>query len=301
MTKKIIKADVTIGVHPNNHSLFVLRRTGILENILKEHNATVAWVDYIEGAKTPQRLATGEIDFGGTGATPPLTAQATDIDIVYVAVSNPRPASGALVVRKESPIQSVAELKGLRIALTEGSWHTSFLANALDKEGLLYKEVVRVDLANEGANALLAGEVDAWIGNDPQLTELENKGLVRTLVSLDTYISHRSVWFANRSFATSKPQILESVVEALQQADLWIQENTREAAELFARDLPNWPSVDSWEAALRRRPWGLQPITEEFIAEQQRAADLLARQNILPKKIVVSDAVLPNAAEIGGK
>ncbi|MED1471812.1 aliphatic sulfonate ABC transporter substrate-binding protein [Bacillus salipaludis] len=301
MTNNIIKADVTIGVHPNNHSLFVLRRTGILENILKEHHATVAWVDYLEGAKTPQRIAAGEIDFGGTGSTPPLTAQATDIDIVYVAVSNPRPASGALVVRKESPVQSAAELKGSRIALTEGSWHTSFLATALDKEGLLYNDVVRVNLANEGGNSLLAEEVDAWIGNDPQLTELQNKGLVRTLVSLDSHISHRSVWFASRSFATSKPQILGAVAEALQKADIWIQENTREAAELFARDLPNWPSVDSWEAALRRRPWGLQPITKEFIAEQQRTADLLTRQNILPKNIVVSDAVLPDVVEIGGK
>ncbi|MGV2805937.1 aliphatic sulfonates ABC transporter substrate-binding protein, partial [Clostridium perfringens] len=92
------KADVTIGVHPNNHSLFVLRRLGFLEEILKDHNASVAGVDYTDGAKTPLRIASGEIDFGGTGSTPPLTAQASDIDIVYVAVSLPRTASGALVV-----------------------------------------------------------------------------------------------------------------------------------------------------------------------------------------------------------
>ena len=87
---------------------------------------------------------------------------------MYVAVSNPRTASGALVVRKATPVQSVADLKGLRIALSEGSWHTSFLATALDKEGLLYDDVARVDIGNDGANALLAGKVEAWVGNDPR-------------------------------------------------------------------------------------------------------------------------------------
>ena len=135
-------------------------------------------------------------------------------------------------------MQSVADLKGLPIALSEGSWHTSFLATALDKAGLLYDGVARADIGNEGAKALLAGEVEAWVGNDPQLTELHNKGLVRTLVPLESHISHRSVWFASRDFATSQPQLLKAVVEALQQADQWIQDNTREAAELLPGTCP---------------------------------------------------------------
>ncbi|MFJ7855959.1 aliphatic sulfonate ABC transporter substrate-binding protein [Peribacillus frigoritolerans] len=297
--KNQVKADVTIGVHPNNHSLFVLRRKGFLESLLAEHNENVEWVDYLEGAKTPERIASGQIDVGGTGSTPPLMAQANDIDIVYLGTSNGRPASGALVVRTDSTIKSLQELKGKRITFTQGSWHTSFLATALDKAGLKYEDVIHVE-AEHGGQALLEEQAEAWIANDPQLSELENKGLVRVLVPLDEFISHRSVWFTSRQFATKKPQTFKKVIQALQKTDEWIQANPREAAQLFAKDLPDWPSVDTWESALRRRPWGVQPITKEFIEEQQRTADLLARQNLLPKAIIVDDAVLESYQQVIG-
>ncbi|MGG3799952.1 aliphatic sulfonate ABC transporter substrate-binding protein [Metabacillus fastidiosus] len=293
-----IQNEVKIGVHPNNHSLFVLRRTGILENILEKLDATVKWIDYENGASTAQRIAVEEIDFGGTGATPPLIGQASGIDLVYVAVSEPRPESGALVVLTDSSVTSVADLKGRRVALTEGSWHTSFLATALDEVGLLYEDVERVDGGDE---ALVAGEADAWIGNDPQLAELQKKGVVRTILPVNPYISHRSVWFASRSFATNNPEILDAVVDALQHSDAWVQENPREAAELIARDLPNWPSADVWEDVLKRRPWGLKPVTQDFISEQQRVADLLAHQSLLPQPIKVADAVLSPTAALGGQ
>ncbi|MDR7079307.1 ABC-type nitrate/sulfonate/bicarbonate transport system substrate-binding protein [Neobacillus niacini] len=192
-------------------------------------------------------------------------------------------------------------MKGRRVALSEGSWQTSFLASALEESNLQYKDVERVNLSVRGDEALVAGEVDAWIGNDPHLAALQRKGVVRTIVPVNPYISHRSVWFASRSFATNKPEILDAIVKALQRSDLWLKENPREAAELFARDLPNWPSVDSWEAALRRRPWGLQPVTQEFVLEQQRVADLLARQGLLPRTIKVEDAVLSPTAALGGR
>lgn len=295
ITQNVVK----IGVHPNNHSLFVLRRTGILESILKEHDATVAWVDYLDGARTPQRLASGEIDFGGTGATPPLTGQASGIDLVYVAISEPRPASGALVVRSDSPVNSVADLKGRRVALGEGSWQTSFLISALDQHGLAYDDVERVDLGQDGGKALIAGEIEAWVGNDPHLAALQRDGAVRVLVPVDRFISHRSVWFASRDFAANRSEILDAVVSALQRADAWIQENPREAAEFFARDLPDWPSAEIWEDALIRRPWGLRPVGQEFVSEQQRVADLLARQGVLPRPINVADAVLSPTAALG--
>ena len=294
---KIRSADVKIGVHPNNHSLFLLRRTGVLESILEKQGATVAWVDYEDGARTPQRLASGEIDFGGTGSTPPLTGQASGIDLVYVAVSDPRPESGALVVRHDSPVASISDLKGRRVALGEGSWQTSFLAAALHQYGLAYNDVDRINLGRGGDQALLAGEVEAWIGNDPQLTALQREGAVRVLLPVGPYISHRSVWFASRDFATKRPEILDAIVTALQRTDSWVKERPREAAEIFARDLPEWPSVEAWEAALRRRPWGLRPVSEDFVSEQQRVADLLASQGLLPRAIKVAEAVLsPTAA-----
>jgi sulfonate transport system substrate-binding protein len=113
-------------------------------------------------------------------------------------------------------------------------------------------------------------------------------------------ISNRSVWWARRDFATRAPELLDDVVIALQRSDAWIAEHPREAAELFARDVPGSPDVDAWETALRRRPWGPRPVSDEFVAEQQRAADLFARQGIIPRAITVVDAVLAPTPALAG-
>jgi sulfonate transport system substrate-binding protein len=292
------RATVTVGVHPSNTSLFVLRRNGILEELLDDRGATVRWVDYEDGRRTAELLGAGEIDFGGTGNTPPLQAQADGLDVVYVAVSEPRPAHGVLVVHADSPIRTVADLRGRRVALAEGSYQTTLLAFALDQVGLGYDDVVRVPAPQgEGRRLFEAREVDAWVGGDPELAEAQRAGDLRELVDTAAVHSNRSVWFARRAFAEGRPELLDAVVTALQQSDAWIEAHAREAAQVFARDVPGSPSVDSWEAALRRRPWGPRPVSEDFVAEQQRAADLLARHGILSRQIVVADAVpAPTAA-----
>lgn len=285
-----------VGVHPSNTSLFILRRRGILEPLAAEHDTHVLWVEYDDGRRTVDLLAGGEIDVGGTGSTPPVRAQSEGVDIVYVATSEPRPAHGVLLVRAYSPIQTVADLQGRTVALAEGSYQTALLATALDQAGLVYDDVKRLDVpAGEGKRAFLAGEVDAWVGGDPELAGVQAAGGVRQLVDTATVITNRSVWFARRDFATETPELLDAVLTALHRTDAWIAEHPREAAELFARDVAGSPDVDTWETALRRRPWGPQAVSEDFVAEQQRAADLFARQGIIPRAITVADAVLPAA------
>src|SRR5690349_13354326 len=110
-------AEIRVGVHPSNPSLFALRRKGILEQRLAPLEATVEWVDYPSGLTTLELIADGAIDVSGTGATPPITSQADGVDVVYIAASDPRPAHGKLVVRKDDQaVQSVADLKGRRVA-----------------------------------------------------------------------------------------------------------------------------------------------------------------------------------------
>jgi sulfonate transport system substrate-binding protein len=291
-------AVVAVGVHPSNTSLFVLRRNGILEELLEPFGAEVRWVDYEDGRQTVDLFAAGQIDLGGTGNTPPLRAQAEGIDVVYVAVSDPRPAHGVLVVRQESPIRTVADLRGRRVALAEGSYQTTLLAFALDRAGLAYGDVETVSVTQaEGRRLFDSGEVDAWVGGDPELADAQAAGGVRELVDTASVHSNRSVWFAQRALAEERPDLLDAVVTALQRSDAWIAEHPREAAAIFAAEVAGSPGVDVWEQALRRRPWGPRPVSDDFVAEQQAAADLFARQGLLPSAITVAEAVVaPTAA-----
>jgi len=299
--------QIRVGVHPSNPSLFALRRKGILEGLLEPLDATVEWVDYPSGLETLALIAGDRIDVSGTGATPPLTLQADGVDVVYVAASDPRPAHGKLVVRKDDDaIASVADLKGKRVALAHGSYQTILLAVALDQVGLTFADVVVDDTAEadaksdsaRGRELLERGEVDAWVGGDPDLLAAEQAGTVRPLVDTDTVMSNRSVWFARRDFAQRSPRLLEAFAQALVAVDRWIAEQPAAAAELFAAHAPGAKSAEQWETALRRRPWGPKPISDAFADEQQRAADLLARQGIIAGAIDVRAAVVDPAAAL---
>ncbi|MDW5598298.1 ABC transporter substrate-binding protein [Conexibacter stalactiti] len=300
-------AEIRVGVHPSNPSLFALRRKGILEALLAPLDATVAWVDYASGLTTLELIAEDKIDVSGTGATPPISSQANGVDVVYIAASEPRPAHGKLVVRNDDEqVTSVADLKGRKVALAHGSYQTILLAVALDQAGLTFDDVTRVDTAAEDAKSdsargrelLEAGEVDAWIGGDPDLLAAEQAGSVRPLVDTDAVMSNRSVWFGRRDFAQRSPELLEAFVAALVEVDRWIAEQPREAAELFAEHAPGAKSAEQWEAALTRRPWGPKPISDAFAEEQQRAADLLARQGIIARTVDVRAAVVEPAAAL---
>ncbi|MBB4920858.1 aliphatic sulfonate ABC transporter substrate-binding protein [Streptosporangium saharense] len=297
--------SVRVGYFPHNNSLWVLRHRGILERAIPD----VEWVDLrdLPAGDKPDptkglpsvhgdHLFDGGYDFVGTGSTPPVTAQGKGHDIVYVAVSGSRHENGRLVVREDSPITSLEDLKGKKVALGHGSWQTTLLLFALDKAGLTWKDIVPVDAGVDAGELFLNGEVDAWVGSYPSLSKVEAQAPVRELIATDGLFSHRSLWFTRRDFAEQHPEQLAAIVAALQESDTWITENYREAAELFAAD--DGGDLDHWENALRKRPFGLNPVTEEFVAEQQRAADLFHASGLIDRKITVADAVDPEIAKL---
>ncbi len=107
-------------------------------------------------------LNVGSIDFGVTGETPPVFAQAAGADLVYVAHEPPAPTSEAILLPKDSPIKSVAELKGKKVALNKGSNVHYLLVRALEKAGLKYTDIQPVYLPPADARAAFErGSVDA--------------------------------------------------------------------------------------------------------------------------------------------
>ena len=304
--------SLRVGFFPQNNSLWVLRHRGILERSVGD----VEWVNLRElpggGRVDPKRalpsqhgdhLFDGGYDFIGTGSTPPVTAQAKGHDVVYVAVSGPRYENGRLVVRDESPIRDVADLAGKRIALGHGSWQTTLVLLALEKAGLTWRDIEPVDTYGNAAELFLAGEVDAWVGSYPHLTAVEEQVAVRGLIPTEELFTHRSLWFTSRSFATSRREELAAIVDALQESDRWIQDNYAEAAALFVGTGGGDGSAAgdnqaAWEHALRTRPWGQLPVTDDFVAEQQHAADLFRASGLTDRDIRVADAVLPELNEL---
>ncbi|MFB7936574.1 ABC transporter substrate-binding protein [Streptomyces sp. NPDC056049] len=285
---------VTLGVHRSNPSLFHLSRLGYAEEELAALGETVRWHAYTDGVRTGALLADGTIDFGGTGSTPPVTAQAAGHDIVYAAISAPRPDHGALLVPEDSPVRTVADLKGGTVHLAIGSWQTHLVAQALDDAGLSYATDITPVRGDAGSEARLrSGAITAWVAQGAELAAARRTGGLRTLVRTGDVISDRSVFFTRRDLAEERPELVEALVRALRRADAWAAAHPGEAAVIAAADQGG--TAEDWETALRALPWTIEEVTEEFIAEQQRAADVFHRTGFIDRAVTVADA-LPRKA-----
>ncbi|MGW5382582.1 ABC transporter substrate-binding protein [Nocardia sp. NPDC003963] len=298
---------IRIGYFPNNNSLFVLRHNGLLERYLPD----VEWVDLRELPAPPRAdprtglptlhsdwlFEDGGYDFIGTGFTPPITGLGQGRDLVYIGISGPRVENGRLVSLADSGIRTVADLRGKRVGIAHGSWQTTLALLALDRAEQRWSDIVPVDIdVNNGGEALLRGEIDAWVGAYPALAEVEATARVHTLVDTDGLFSHPSLWFVRRAFAENHRPELEAIITALQESDAWIVANPRAAARFFVDDAEGRggsADLDRWEAALRGRPFGIGSVTDEFLDEQQRSADLLHSNGLLPRTVDVRSAVVP--------
>lgn len=281
---------VVIGVHHSNPTLFHLARLDYAQEELAAVGEEVTFHPYTDGVRTGQLLTEGVIDLGGTGSTPPITAQAAGHDLVHVAVSAPRPDHGALLVRADSPARTAADLKGATVHLAVGSWQTHLVAKALDDAGLSYADdITPVRSGADSEQLLRSGAVDAWVAQGPQLVAALRTGGVRVLVRTADVISDRSVFFTRRDLAEQRPEVVAALVRALHRADAWAAAHPREAAE-YAADRQGG-SADDWETALRALPWRIEEVTDAFLAEQQEAADILARVGFTERPVRVADAV----------
>src|SRR4051794_8808424 len=144
-----VKADekvIRIG-YQKYGTLILLKAKGSLEAKLKPLGYRVAWAEFPAGPPLLEALNAGAIDFGSVGETPPIFAQAaTGARLTYVAHEPPAPRGEAILVPKDSPIRTVADLKGKKVALNKGSNVHYLLVRALEQAGVGYNEIQPVFL-----------------------------------------------------------------------------------------------------------------------------------------------------------
>jgi len=294
---------VRVGVNAHDPMVYFLSRLGILERQLEVIDETVEWRSYSPGLKAPEFLG-DELDFVGCGQTPMLTAQADGRSVTYIASSPNRPDQGALVVVDDGRIKTAAELAGLRVAFPVGAWTTQLVAVALDNVGLSLRDIDVVgDQADDPLEELLAGRIDAWAALGPRLVEAEETGRVRRLVATDSAVSNRALWTTLRDFAEQRAEVISAIITSIELANRWLDGHRDEAARLRAQDADPQAAAwggdaRSWRLTLDRMPWTVIPIDEDFIDEQQRAADVLYASGFLPRAIDTREAFLADLVPV---
>jgi sulfonate transport system substrate-binding protein len=273
--------------------LSILKARGTLEKRLAPLGATVTWTEFTAGPVQLEALNVGSIDFGDVGEAPPIFAQAAGAPLVYVGSSNPRPKLEAIVVPKDSPIRSVADLKGKKIAFNKGSNVQYLIVKLLEKHGLKYGDVTPVFLPPADARAAFErGSVDAWAIWDPFLAAAEKTLGARVIADGTGVVKNRWYFFSSREFATHNTDLLRIALEEIDKIDRWVEKNKSAAAQELSKILGLDSSIT--ELWISRTSFGVVPVNGDVLAEQQAIADTFLDLKLIPKPLNLRHAAPVN-------
>ncbi|MGQ3165309.1 MAG: sulfonate ABC transporter substrate-binding protein [Hydrogenophaga sp.] len=282
--------EVRIGFQKGSAILVLVKKQQAIETRLKALGVTsVKWVEFQFGPPMLEALGAGAIDLGSVGDTPPIFAQAGGSHLVYAAATPS--AQHAVLVPKHSPIKTLADLKGKKVAFGKGSSAHNVTVKALAQAGLKFDDIVPTYLSPADATAAFnGGNIDAWVVWDPYYAIAEERYGARVIADTsDKRLASSSYFIASRAFATQHPAVLATVLDEIRKVTLWAGQHREELATLAAE--ATGIDVKSWSTAFARAEFSLGPVTDAHVAQQQQLADTFHALGIIPRKLNVNEIV----------
>lgn len=272
-------------------ALAILEKQGTLEKKLEPLGFQVKWPEFAAGPQQLEALNANGLDIASTAESPPVFAQAAGTPLVYLAATQPSGKAVSLLVPVDSPVKSVADLKGKKVAFQKASIGHYLLVKALEAAGLKLNDVESVFLPPPDANvAFSQGKIDAWFIWEPFVTRAEQKKVGRVLVDGEKLRDTGNFYSTSRQFFKAHPEVIKVFLEELQKAEIWSKEHRQEMAELISPGIGI--DVPTLETMHGKYDFGLRPITEQVINKQQEVADMWYDLKLLPKKVNVKDGFL---------
>lgn len=276
---------VRLGYQKSSTLIAVLKAQGTLEKQLAPLNATLSWHEFTSGLPLLEALNLGNLDISADVAdTVPVFAQAAGAELTFIAQEAPSPSAQAIVVREDSPLKTVADLKGKKVGFAKAAGAHYLLIAALDKAGLSFRDIEPAYLTPaDGRAAFEKGAIDAWVVWDPFLAAAQRQSKVRVLADGAGIASYQRYYLASTRFAKARPDVLLVVYAELEKTGKWVKQNPKEAAALLS---PVWGlDAATIEQANGRRSYAVRPVVPEALTEQQRIADAFLAEKLLPRKI----------------
>lgn len=285
-----------IGYQKSAANLVIVKQSGWLEK--RFPTTKIGWIEFPAGPQLLEALSVGSLEFGLTGDSPPVFAQAAGKDLVYVGAEPPKPDSSAVLVLKDSPLKTLADLKGRKVALQKGSSAHFLLVRAVEKAGLQWSDIQPIYLAPADARAAFErGSIDAWAIWDPFYAATELAIHPRALATGRGLSNNNSFYLASRALAERHPAVINALFEELTRADRLVQQDRPAAIKLIAE----FSGLDAGIVSLflqRRPPSPVGPIQPATTADQQRVADAFLKLGLIPKPVEVARIVWhPDAAK----
>jgi len=268
--------DLRLGYQPPYIGVAVMQQQKLLDDAFKGEKINIAYQRLLSPTPIYEALAGGSLDFGMGG--PPIAALANGQPFQILAVIERSPKTHALLVSPDSPIKTVADLKGKKIGSALGKAY-AFPIRALQKAGLTDTDVQWLTIENnEGRSALLSGGLDAWATWDPFYASVEADKQVRKLVDGDPWYPNFVTLFTRADYASKYPDTVIRFMRAYNRALAYVRDNHADAVSIFAKENMLKPEVA--QLTVSRRNYQFAAPGDDFLADVTDQGKLFARLGV---------------------
>jgi sulfonate transport system substrate-binding protein len=285
------KITVNIGIQQSIWPILLAKEKGWFEEAFAKAGAEVQWVEFQSGAPYFEAIASDRLDFGRVGNAPVIVGQAAGVPFKEIAVGSVGKKGDAILVPKNSPIRTLQDLRGKKIAVAKGSSGYNLLYQALQQAGLKPSDVEIIQLQpDEAQPAFETGGVDAWSVWEPYVSTQTIKNGATVLADGESlHTLNAGFHIVRTKFAEEHPELVEIYLKVNEQALRWQKEHPDDAVEVYAKAKKLDPAIIR-QVIANTEPANL-PITPEVIESQQKTADFLYQLNGIKKQIDVSQVV----------
>jgi sulfonate transport system substrate-binding protein len=264
---------------------------GIQAGIFRKHGFEVEVTPLATGAQANQALAADQVDWSGGGIESTVVAWATGLPFTAYAMYAKGGDSYGILVRKESNINSAADLRGKTVAVPQGTAPAQGLSQVVLKAGLPADAVKRVN-ASYGAmgQMLVQGSVDAMVGLEPFLTLTEDvmQGKAAMLMRLGKFVQGGGFFLITDKWAKANPDKVSNAVMAVWESQQWLRTHAEEATAFEAAYLKVKPEYIT--AAFK---WlSYDPLVDDFTRESIKStSSYLAAEGLIAKQVDIDKSL----------
>jgi sulfonate transport system substrate-binding protein len=261
-----------------------------IAGLAKDLPYKIEWSEFPAAAPILEALNAGALDFGYTGDLAFLTVYATGAPIKAIGGTRSDAKTQAILVRKDSAIKTIDDLKGKRLAGTRGGWGQFLIDATLEKAGSKITDATFAPLGPVDAKiALVAGSIDGWAVWEPYVSYATIKDNARVVADGEGLTPTITFYVASDSAIATKRAAVQDLVQRLNKARLWSLDHVAEYAKATA-ELTKLPEDVLFSAYTAQRTSGVA-IDTDLVKEIQQASDRATRYGILGKTLDVDKAL----------
>lgn len=286
--------DISYVKSPFNLQMIVMKEHNLLEKQAESLGLNVEWHEITSGAKQAQALASGDLDIAGVMNTSSVLMSNSEGNPVMIIAGVSRPTDTFAIVGAKNGVNSIAGLKGKKIAGPKGTVLHQTLVAALVKNGLSMNDVqfVQMDLPQAFA-ALQSSQVDAALLAATMVIKAEQEG-AKVLTTASGLVVPKFVMASSDKVVKKHPNWIKVVIAAHDEASTWIEKNQSEAIALGAK--VQGISVEDAQKLYNRSHF-TQRLNQDDITSMKEDIQFMIENGMIRNEIDVSNIVLPQAME----